>query len=154
MSSSRIDVFIHFNWQTKNRKKILKGRLERFVHQYIRTKADEFGLHMKAVNSAWDHSHVLVGWNSECSIREVTQQFKGGSSYRWNNVIREPNERKLEWQSGYGAFSIRTREVEDVRRYVDHQKEHHTEEELWWRFERHLWTEEDEREDDPPPWEA
>ena len=140
MGSTRIEVFIHFSWQTLDRSRILRGDLEYFLHNQIRSTCDELDLHPLAVNSAWDHVHTLVGWNAEMSFQDAVQKFKGRTSYRWNNHERDPAEApKLEWQEGYGAFSIRKDEIGDVRRYIDLQKEHHQERELWWRFERHLW---------------
>ena len=142
MSSSRIDVFVHFVWQTKKRQRTLTGELELFVHQHIRNEAEKLGLHTLAVNSAWDHIHCLFGWNSQTTLSKAAKQFKGASSYLWNNQERDPEEhQKLEWQAGFGSFSIRPNEIADVQRYIDRQKEHHSEGKMWWRFERPFWRE-------------
>ena len=143
MSSSRIDVYLHFVWQTKCGRRTLTGEVEYFVHRHIRQEADKLGLYTIAVNSAWDHTHALFGWNTETTLSEATRQFKGASSYLWNHRGRDPEtQAKLEWQSGFGAFSIRRSEITEVQRYIDLQKHHHNEGKLWWRFERPFWREE------------
>ena len=36
-----------------------------------------------------------------------------------------PELKYFSWQRGYGAFTVSHSNVEDVRRYIAHQKEHH-----------------------------
>ena len=43
---------------------------------------------------------------------------------RWINDDRKVR-RRLEWQRGYGAFSVSESKSEAVKRYIDNQKKHH-----------------------------
>ena len=42
-------------------------------------------------------------------------------------VAKTPNSRWQEfaWQAGYGAFSVSTSLVEDVKKYIQNQQQHH-----------------------------
>jgi putative transposase len=48
------------------------------------------------------------------------QIFKANSS-RW---LRE-HKIDFTWQEGYGAFSVSASNLETVKRYIEHQREHH-----------------------------
>jgi hypothetical protein len=39
----------------------------------------------------------------------------------------DPDARPFRWQNGYAVFSVSEGAVESVKRYVEHQKEHHAE---------------------------
>ena len=70
-----------------------------------------------------DHVHMLLSVPSTLSIAKAIQLIKGNSS-KW---IHEtfPEKRLLEWQEGYGAFSIGVSAVEETVAYIKNQKQHH-----------------------------
>lgn len=70
-----------------------------------------------------DHVHLLISLGRETSISELVRELKSNSS-RW---IHEtfPNQRNFAWQSGYAAFSVSPSRLEEVRKYIENQAEHH-----------------------------
>jgi len=76
-----------------------------------------------AIGGVEDHVHMLLSVPSTLSIAKAIQLIKGNSS-KW---IHEtfPEKRLLEWQEGYGAFSIGVSAVEETVAYIKNQKQHH-----------------------------
>jgi putative transposase len=58
-----------------------------------------------------------------CTIADLVKELKRGSTL-WIKE-RWPQLHDFSWQSGYGVFSIGASQIEDVRRYIGNQKEHH-----------------------------
>ena len=123
MGSSCLHIYIHFVWYTKGRKPILRGELEKFIHRRIKELSDEQNLQVVAINSAWNHVHVLVRWNATCAIGGNVGRWKGITSHEWEPIGERDQE--LNWQEGYGAFSIHRSSVEVIKRYIANQKHHH-----------------------------
>jgi hypothetical protein len=53
----------------------------------------------------------------------VVDQLKKSSNDWLRN--RDPQFKNFEWQAGYGAFSVSQSGVEEVRRYIRGQRQHH-----------------------------
>ena len=123
MGSSNLHIYLHFIWHTKDRRPVLRGELERFVHRRIREIAVEQRLGLLAINSAWNHVHALVRWNATSSIRGAVQRWKGLTSREWRP--RTTRDDGLSWQRGYGAFSIHREQVPALKSYIGRQKHHH-----------------------------
>ena len=60
---------------------------------------------------------------STVSVAKAMQLVKGGSS-KWIHD-EFPERRAFAWQEGYGAFSIGISQVEETKRYIANQREHH-----------------------------
>jgi len=125
-------LFVHLVWHIKSSEYRLHSKKERFVHDEIRTICDELGLECFAVNSAWNHTHVLVSFEPRHSIADIVQRFKGRTAFLWNNPLGKQGEARrprkldrLEWKKSYGAFTIRQEGTADVKTYIHRQKEHH-----------------------------
>jgi putative transposase len=74
-----------------------------------------------AIGGINDHAHLLVGLKSSHRLDYFIRDVKGDSSH-W---IHTELEKKFEWQKGYGAFTVSPNAVENVRRYIINQPEHH-----------------------------
>jgi len=70
-----------------------------------------------------DHVHLLAGLARTCSAAEVVKEVKRGSSL-WAKE-RDAGMRDFSWQNGYGIFSIGASQIEDVRRCIAEQEQHH-----------------------------
>ena len=75
------------------------------------------------IGGAPDHIHALFAFSKNSSIAEVVYEVKRGSS-KWIKTLGQEFKR-FHWQSGYGAFSVSQSHVEQVRRYVLRQEQHH-----------------------------
>jgi REP element-mobilizing transposase RayT len=78
---------------------------------------------MMAINSHFDHVHMLVGLHSAQAIADLMRDVKANSS-RFINETRKSN-RKFTWQEGYGAFSHSKSQCQQVIAYIEGQEEHH-----------------------------
>ena len=67
-----------------------------------------------------NHAHLLIALPATMALAKAVQVLKANSS-RWLG------EHGLDfaWQEGYGAFSVSASSVAAVRRYIEHQTEHH-----------------------------
>jgi len=119
------DIYVHMTWHTFDDHDDLRDELEAFVHEQIAETAEELGLELIAVNSAWDHVHVLVRWTGPHGIPTVLQYFKGRTARRWNEKYPELQKPKLKWQRGYGVLGVRHDIVGIVANYIDQQKIRH-----------------------------
>ena len=117
-------LFIHAVWCTKHRSSILRGDLETVAHQAIRDTARDIGIIPICVNSAWNHTHVLLSWNPSIAIEEGLQMLKDRAVLQWRNHpgSKAENAHKLEWQPGWAAFSVSPGKVQNAKSYVVHQK--------------------------------
>jgi putative transposase len=70
-----------------------------------------------------DHIHTLFRLGCKVSVAAVVEELKKSSS-KWIKTKGQAFS-DFYWQSGYGAFSIGLSGVEDVKRYIANQKEHH-----------------------------
>ncbi len=118
------ELYFHFSWSTKNRIKAVSFHWENRLYGYIREKCKSLGLIVKGLNGIEDHVHLLVRTKPEHAPAVIAHDVKGASSHFVNS--HSLVERKFSWQEGYGVFSVSPHEVEMVKRYIERQKEHHS----------------------------
>ena len=70
-----------------------------------------------------DHVHLLAALARTCDAAEMVKEVKRGSSL-WIKE-RDPSLGDFSWQGGYGIFSVGFSQLEDVKRYIAGQEEHH-----------------------------
>jgi REP element-mobilizing transposase RayT len=76
-----------------------------------------------AIGGIEDHIHLLLSLPSTLDIAKAMQSIKGGSSKWVHDTF--PQRKDFAWQEGYGAFSIGISQIEDTKRYIANQREHH-----------------------------
>jgi REP element-mobilizing transposase RayT len=116
-------VLVHLVFSTKNRHPWITPEIETELHPYLMTTVKNLDCPPLTMNGTEDHVHLLFSLGRKISIAEVVQETKTASS-SW---IKTRGERfkDFHWQNGYGAFSIGQSGVEDLKRYIATQKEHH-----------------------------
>jgi REP element-mobilizing transposase RayT len=67
--------------------------------------------------------HVLAKLRPDRPISDVLRDLKSNATGWMHDVF--PEVRDFSWQRGYGAFTVSQSNVEEVRRYLQRQKEHH-----------------------------
>ena len=70
-----------------------------------------------------DHVHLLVSMRRTITVADVVRAVKSNSS-GW--IHKEfPNLKAFKWQDGYGAFAVSYSGIDDVKKYLANQQEHH-----------------------------
>ena len=124
MPQSLAKVLLHIVYSTKNRTPWLKDasiRGELFAYQATVFK----GLECPAllINGVEDHIHVLCLLSRKLAIMDLIEESKTSTS-KWIKT-KGPDYRDFYWQSGYGVYSVSESNVEEVKRYIANQEEHH-----------------------------
>ena len=102
---------------------MLERELRAKVFDHIKTNAKEKSIYLDTIGGYVEHVHTLVSLGSDQTIARVTQLLKGESSHWINhNSLTWTN---FEWQDEYFAISVSESMVDEVRRYILGQEEHH-----------------------------
>jgi putative transposase len=98
----------------------LRGQLWAYMATILRDNVDSPAL---LINGVEDHVHTVLRLSRKFSIMKVVQECKVETS-KW--LKRQPNiPDDFAWQGGYGAFSVSASMIDDVKRYIANQEEHH-----------------------------
>lgn len=76
------------------------------------------------VGGTADHVHLLFELKATHTLSDFMRELKKSSS-SW--VHEEIPSRSFAWQEGYAAFTVSSSGLEEVRRYIENQDEHHRE---------------------------
>ena len=117
-------IHVHLVWSTKNRIKFLHTKeIRPKVWEHIKENAEYKGIYIDHVNGYSDHCHCLVSLRIDQTVAKVVQMIKGESSF-WinkNNIC----DLRFEWQTEYYAVSVSESGLENVRKYIRNQEQHH-----------------------------
>jgi REP element-mobilizing transposase RayT len=124
MSQSLSKVWTHLIFSTKDRYPFLsKPEIREQTHAYLAGILRKHNCTTLVVGGVADHVHLLFVLSKNISIAEIVYETKRGSS-KWIKT-EGPEFRQFHWQNGYGAFSVSQSHVEQVRRYIAAQEQHH-----------------------------
>ncbi len=123
MPQSFISMNCHVIFSTKNREPLLTPEVATRLYEYIGGTACETGNRLLAAGGMPDHVHLVVSLGKQEAVADTVRDIKSNAS-RW---IHETfaKLRGFVWQTGYGAFSVSLSNVDDVKRYIANQQEHH-----------------------------
>ena len=121
MPSSYIASYFHLVFSTKDRLKLILPEWEERLYAYMGGIVKGMDAVPLKINGMEDHSHLLVSLKSKHRLDYFLRDLKGESSL-W---IHKEITRMFEWQKGFSAFSVSPTAVDDVKRYIENQKEHH-----------------------------
>ncbi len=125
MPQSLSQVYLHLVFSTKNRKPWLCDvkvcdRLYAYMAKVLRDCVDSPAL---VINGVEDHIHALFRLSRRFAVMKVVQACKVETS-KW--LKRQPAvSTNFSWQSGYGVFSVSASMIEQVKMYIQNQREHH-----------------------------
>lgn len=123
MAGTYTNLLYHCVFSTKHRRQLIKPDFEEELYKYMGGIVRGLGGSCLEINGVEDHVHLLVKLKPYPSISDFHRELKQGSS-KWINANKKSRER-FGWQDGYAAFTVSESAVEDVRRYIQNQKEHH-----------------------------
>jgi len=130
---NKLALFLHLVWATWDRLPLITPDIERRLYRNIESEARKQGCTVLALNGTEDHVHLVVIFPTTITIADLLKQVKGVSSHFVNETLRPPAQFK--WQGSYGAFTVSRWDVDRIKEYVKHQKEHHQSGELVPEFE-------------------
>lgn len=122
MSSTHLSLNCHLIFSTKHREPWIAPSWRDRLHEYMGGVIKGLKGVPVAVGGISDHVHLLIGLRAIHAIADVLRELKSESS-RWvHDSIKVPG---FAWQEGYAAISVSPSQIEDVRKYVLNQEEHH-----------------------------
>ena len=123
MPHSYVSALFHCAFSTKGRRRTISPELQDRLWPYLGGIARENKMKALAVGGIEDHVHLLLSLPSTIEVAKAIQLIKGGSSKWVHDTF--PEHRDFAWQEGYGAFSIGISQLEETKRYIATQREHH-----------------------------
>ena len=115
--------YVHLVWSTKNREKIIIGENRSKLLEHIITNSKLKGINIIRINCVSDHMHLLVALEPEQNISKITRLIKGESSFWWNS--NNLSKTKFSWQEEYFNISVSPSAIQNVKKYIENQEEHH-----------------------------
>ncbi len=125
MSQSLAKVIVHVVYSTKQRhpwlrNPTLQSELCAYAATILKNEVDSPAI---LINGMADHLHILCLLSRKFAIMDVIKKSKTETS-KW---IKKQGATlsDFQWQAGYGVFSVSQSNVEQVKRYIANQEEHH-----------------------------
>jgi putative transposase len=128
MPSSHTSLTYHIVFSTKFRKPWLTDALRDELYVYLLGIIANKGGRLLEIGGIEDHIHIVTTCSPKIALSDFVRDIKANSS-RW--VRDEKGRVEFNWQTGYGAFTVSHSKVDDTRKYVQNQREHHD----GWSFE-------------------
>jgi putative transposase len=123
MGQSLSQLYVHLTFGTKYREPLINQADEERLHSYMAGILKNLESPALIINSVPDHVHILFRLSKNYALARVVEEVKKQSS-KWIKGIGS-GYFTFSWQTGYGAFSVSSRAVEIVRKYISNQKRHH-----------------------------
>lgn len=102
---------------------MLGATIRTALHAYLATVARNADCECYRVGGVADHVHLAVRFSRTITVANLVEELKTSSS-KWLKT-QSPDLVGFSWQRGYGAFSVGPANLDDLRRYIDNQEEHH-----------------------------
>src|SRR6266576_1330067 len=123
MSDSYTNLLYPIVFSTKARRPIITAEYEVRLYDYIGGTIRSLGGISLELNGTEDHVHLLAKLRPDRALSDVLRDLKANATGWMHDVF--PALKDFSWQRGYGAFTVSQSNVEEVRRYIARQKEHH-----------------------------
>jgi REP-associated tyrosine transposase len=122
MSSTHLSLHYHLVFGTKEHEPLIASAWRDRLHAYLGGVIRTLDGVPETIGGVADHVHLLVGLRATHTLADVLREIKSVSS-AW--VHEEVGVRSFAWQEGYGAFTVSSSQLENVRKYIQKQEEHH-----------------------------
>ncbi len=123
MANTFSQVYLHIVFAVKNSNSRIPATYLPRVHAYIGGVLRQHGHIPYSVGGIDNHVHILVGYNINQPVPDMVRDVKSSTSRFISESHIIPF--KFEWQTGYGCFSYSPSHVENVKRYIENQHQHH-----------------------------
>jgi putative transposase len=123
MANTYHQIYLQAVFAVKYREAVLDKAWRNKLQGVIGNLINETGCKTIIVNGVEDHMHCFLGLKPVVSVSELMKTVKAKSSKYIND--HKLTKKKFEWQEGYGVFSYRQRDVDQIYNYVMNQEVHH-----------------------------
>ena len=123
MSQSLVKNLVHLIYSTKHRNLWIPTAIQPDLYAYQAGIFKEWDSPALAIGGVEDHVHALFSLSKNHALKKIVEEVKKGSS-KWMKLDGR-SVPDFHWQDGYAAFSVSQSSVEEVRRYIENQAEHH-----------------------------
>ena len=123
MANTYHQIYLQAVFAVKYRAAVLDKEWRSTIQGVIGNLINETGCKTIIVNGVEDHMHCFFGLRPAVSVSEIMKTVKAKSSKYINDHSLTANH--FEWQEGYGVFSYRQRDVDQIYKYVQNQEVHH-----------------------------
>lgn len=124
MPQSLSNVNLHLVFSTKHRQNLIFPEIESDLYGYLGSTINGLGCKTIKVGGYLNHVHCLFKMSRIVSIAKTVEQLKKNSS-KWIKT-QGSQFNNFYWQDGYGIFSVNPKEIANVVKYIEQQKEHHS----------------------------
>jgi putative transposase len=125
LSHSKWDCKYHIVFVPKNRKKILYGKIRKFLGPVFHELAQQRNSKILKGNMVQDHVHMLISIPPKYSVAEVIGYIKGKSAIavarHFGGRKRNFNGERL-WARGYAVSTVGFEEVQ-IKSYIQNQQQ-------------------------------
>ena len=123
MANTYHQIYLQTVFAVKYRAAVLDKTWRSKVQGVIGNLVNETGCKTIIVNGVEDRIHCFLGLRPAVSVSELMKTVKAKSSKYINDdsLIQE----RFEWQEGYGVFSYRQRDLDQIYKYIQNQEAHH-----------------------------
>ena len=127
MANTYASLIAHVIFSTKNREDLINRDIEARLWAYLGGMARENNFKALCIGGIANHVHLLLSLPPDLAVSKAVQLLKGGSS-AWvkETFPKVAGLAHFAWQDGYAAFSVSKSQVEEVRQYIEKQREHHS----------------------------
>lgn len=124
MPNTFSQIYIQIVFAVKFRKSLIHSSWEDELYKYITGIIQNKGQKLIAINGMPDHIHIFIGMKPNCNLSELVREIKKSS----NSYIKDNNFTKsnFQWQEGFGIFSYSQSHIDNVVKYINNQKQHHS----------------------------
>lgn len=123
MPQSLSAVYIHLVFSTKERRPFLRDlEIRSAIHSYLGGISKQLGCAPIVTGGIDDHVHLLARMSRTVTQAEWVKELKRVSNL-W--LKKQYAIRDFEWQGGYADFSVSASNLDQVKKYIERQEEHH-----------------------------
>ena len=123
MAQTLVKLYVHIIFSTKHRADLILPEVEDELFAYLGGIANNNKSKLLVGGGTANHVHLLVSLSKNISLSEFVGDLKRDSS-KWIKTKGDTSQ-NFHWQDGYGAFSVGYTQLDDVKKYIANQKEHH-----------------------------
>ncbi len=120
---SYVRIWVHAVFSTKNREPHFTSDIRNKLITHIKANCKKKGIHLDSIGGWSEHLHILIALGPEHTIAKLMMLIKGESAH-WLNQ-QSFFKGKFIWQDDYFAVSVSESRLEEVRRYIQNQEQHH-----------------------------